>query len=49
LPAIEGFDGVRTDQFTNGLVRLRTQPSNPGAVRSLRNLGLLLTGLSNAA
>ncbi len=28
---------------------LRTQPSNPGAVRSFCNLGLLLTGRSNAA
>ena len=44
LATIEGLNGVRTGQFANWLVSLRTQPSSPGSDKSFLSLGLALTG-----
>jgi len=49
LAAIKGLKGVRTGQFANWLISLRTQPSSPGSDKSFLSLGLVLTGWSNAA
>ena len=49
LTTIKGLYGVRTGQFANWLVSLRTQPSSPGSDKSFLSLGLALTGWSNAA
>ena len=44
LATIKGLNGVRTGQFANWLVSLRTQPSSPGLDKSFLSLGLALTG-----
>ncbi len=44
LATIKGLYGVRTGQFANWLVSLRTQPSSPGSDKSFLSLGLALTG-----
>ena len=49
LTTIKGLDGVRTGQFANWLVSLRTQPSKPGSDNSFLSLGLATTGWSSAA
>jgi hypothetical protein len=49
LATIKGLNGVRTGQFANWLISLRTQPRSPGSDNSFLSLGLALTGWSNAA
>jgi hypothetical protein len=44
LATIKGLNGVRTGQFANWLISLRTQPSSPGSDKSFLSLGLALTG-----
>jgi len=44
LATVKRLDGVRTGQFANWLVSLRTQPSIPGLDKSFLSLGLALTG-----
>ena len=44
LTTIKGLDDIRTGQFANWLVSLRTQSSNPGSDKSFLSLGLALTG-----
>ena len=44
LATIKGLNGVRTGQFANWLISLRTQPSNPGSDKSFLSLSLALTG-----
>ena len=46
LTTIKGLNGVRTGQFANWLISLRTQPRSPGSDKSFFSLGLglALTG-----
>jgi hypothetical protein len=44
LATVKGLNSVRTGQFANWLVRLRTQPSSPGSDKSFLSLGLEPTG-----
>ena len=49
LTTSKGLNGVRTGQFANWRISLRTQPRSPGSDKSFLSLGLALTGWSNAA
>ena len=44
LATVKGLNSVRTGQFANWLVSLRTQPSSPGSDNSFLSLGLEPTG-----